>query len=135
MLVKGVFEKLVIPLQFVIITDQCVLILQTSMSVKMKSIHPVLLLLHALTLREATNVSTLIPTSWQKMEEHALVMVVNLLSIKTFSIPLCNNVKIHQTVFYYKIVFIINKCEKSLHNHGNKDRFCKQRCVINNTDT
>lgn len=100
MLVKGVYEKLVIPLQFVIITDQCVLILQTSMNVKMKSIHPVLLLLHALTLREATNVSTLIPTSCQKTEEHALVMVVNLLSIKMFSIPLCNNVKIHQTVFY-----------------------------------
>lgn len=133
-LVKSVYEKLVIPLQFVIIIDQCVLLLQTSMNVKIKLIHHALLLLYALTPKAATNVSTLIPTSWQKMEEHALVMVVNLLSIKTLSVPFYNTVKINQIAFYWRVV---NICEKSLHNHEHKDtdRFCKWRWIINNIDT
>lgn len=94
------------------------------MNVKMKSIHHALLLLYALTLRAATNVFILIPTSWQKMEEHALVMVVNLQSIKMFSVPFYNAVKIHQIEFYRRAV---NIREKSLHNHGHKDTeiFCK----------
>jgi len=64
------------------IIDQCVFILQTSMNVKMKSIHHALFLLNALILKAATNVSVLILTSWQKMEERALVMLVNRLSIR-----------------------------------------------------
>lgn len=70
------------------------------MNVKMKIIHRAILLLYALTLKAATDVSTLIPTSWQKMEEHALVMAVNLLPIKMFFVLLYNAVKIHQITFY-----------------------------------
>lgn len=74
--------------------DPCVFILQTSMNVKIKLVHHALLLLNALTLEAAISVSILIITSWQKMEEHALVMLVNLLSIKTFSVLFYNAVKI-----------------------------------------
>lgn len=93
------------------------------MNVKMKLIHHALLLLYALTLKVATNASMLIPTSWQKMED-ALVMVVNLLPIKTFSAPFYNTVKNNQIAFYQRADSI---CEKSLHNDGHKDtdRFCK----------
>lgn len=70
------------------------------MNVKMKLIHHALLLLYALTLRAATNVSTLIPTSKQKTKEHVLVMVVNILPIKTFSDPFYNAVKVYQIEFY-----------------------------------
>lgn len=76
------------------IIDQCVFILQTSTNVKTKLIHHALPLLNALTLKAATNVSVLILTSWQKMEEHALIMLVNLLSIKIFSVLFYNAVKI-----------------------------------------
>lgn len=68
------------------IIDHCVFILQTSMNVKMKLIHHALHLLNALTLKAATNVSVLILTSSQKMEERALVMPVNLLYIKILSV-------------------------------------------------
>lgn len=68
------------------IIDHCVFILQTSMNVKMKLIHHALHLLNALTLRAAIYVSVLILTSWQKMEEHALVMLLSLLPIKIFSV-------------------------------------------------
>ena len=86
------------------IIDQCVFILQTSMNVKMKLIHHALLLLNALTLKAATNVSILILTSWQKMEEHALVMLVNLLSIKTFSVLFYNAVKIIKLTFIEELL-------------------------------
>lgn len=66
------------------------------MNVKMKLIHHALHLLNALTLKAAIYVSVLILTSWQKMEEHALVMLLNLLPIKIFSV-----------LFFYNAVKII----------------------------
>lgn len=94
------------------------------MNVKMRIIHHALLLLNALTLKAATNVSLLVLTSWQKMEEHALVMLVNLLSIKTFSVLFYNAVKIIKLRFIEKLLTYI---KKPLHSHGHKDtvRFCK----------
>jgi len=61
------------------------------MSVKRKLIHHALQLLNALTLKAATNASVLNRTNWQKMEEHALIAFVNLLSIKVFSVLFFNS--------------------------------------------